>query len=170
MRLWGKLKSKPERLMSRYLNRFFRKERKSVSIRIAVVIVCCILITAVTVAETFSDKAQALEGLRMPLQRHPNGRVKTLFLADKVWMTDTGATAEGNIVLYMMAEDGTTNGIARAERGDFNQKEDTAHFYGPVFMEYDGNMLTGTNLYWNSELQVVQVETNAVMTLRAGTF
>ena len=156
--------------MSRYLNRFLTKERKSISVRIAVVLVCCVLITAVTVAETFSDKAQALEGLRMPLQRHPNGRVKTLFFADKVWMTATGATAEGNIVLYMMAEDGTTNGIARAEKGDFNQKEDTAQFYGPVFLEYDGNRVTGTNLYWDSELQVVQEEATAVLTLRAGSF
>ncbi|NLB70048.1 MAG: hypothetical protein GX804_10300 [Lentisphaerae bacterium] len=152
------------------MNRFLTKERKSISVRIAVVLVCCVLITAVTVAETFSDKAQALEGLRMPLQRHSNGRVKTLFLADKVWMTDTGATAEGNIVLYMMAEDGTTNGIARAEKGDFNQKEDTALFYGPVFLEYDGNRVTGTILYRDSECQVVLQETNAVMTLRAGTF
>lgn len=115
-----------------------------------------------------TDMAQVVEGLKLPLQRYDNGRVKTMLSADRAWMTDTGVTAEGNILLQLMAEDGKTNGLARAEKGIFNQKYNTARCYGPVYMEFNGNRLTETNLYWDSKLHLVRVETNAVLTIFGG--
>ncbi len=115
-----------------------------------------------------ADMAQVVEGLKLPLQRYENGRVRTMLSADRARMTNTTVIAEGNILIQLMAEDGSTNGLARAEKGVFNQHDDTAQCYGPVYMEFNGNQLTGTNLYWNSKLHLVRVETNATLTIFSG--
>ena len=112
--------------------------------------------------------AQIIEGLKLPLQRHENGRVQSMLLADRAWMTDTGVSGEGNIRVFMMSEDGTTNGDAGAERGDFNQKDMTARCYGRVYLEKNGVKLTGTNLYWVAKMNTVRIETNAVLILNRG--
>ncbi len=83
-------------------------------------------------------------------------------------MTDNGVSGEGNIRVYMMSEDGTTNGVAGAERGDFNQKDMTADCYGKVYLEKNGIKLSGTNLHWVAKLNIVRIETNAVLVLDRG--
>ncbi len=123
---------------------------------------------ASAVAQGITPTAQKIEGLRLPLQRHENGRVQSMLLADRAWMTDVGVSGEGNIRVFMMSEDGTTNGVAGAERGDFNQKEMTANCYGRVYLEKDGVKLSGTNLYWVAKLNIVRIETNAVLVLDRG--
>ncbi len=119
-------------------------------------------------AQGMTPTAQTIEGLRLPLQRHENGRVQSMLLADRAWMTDVGVSGEGNIRVYLMSEDGTTNGVAGAERGDFNQKDMTADCYGRVYLEKGGVKLSGTNLYWDAKSTVVRIETNAVLVLDRG--
>ncbi len=120
------------------------------------------------VAQSIAPTAQTIEGLKLPLQRHENGRVQSMLVADRAWMTDNGVSGEGNIRVFMMSEDGTTNGVAGAERGDFNQKDMTADCYGRVYLEKSGVKLSGTNLHWVAKLNIVRIETNAVLVLDRG--
>lgn len=133
-------------------------------------VVCLVLafVCGGAVAQSLEPTAQTIEGLRLPLQRHENGRVQSMLLADRAWMTDEGVSGEGNIRVYMMSEDGTTNGVAGAERGDFNQKDMTADCYGRVYLEKNGVKLSGTNLHWVAKMNIVRIETNAVLVLDRG--
>ena len=134
----------------------------------AVIGLVSVFVVGSAVAQNMTPTAQTIEGLRLPLQRHENGRVQSMLVADRAWMTDNGVSGEGNIRVFMMSEDGTTNGVAGAERGDFNQKDMTAQCYGRVYLEKGGVKLSGTNLYWAAEFNIVRIETNAVLVLDRG--
>jgi hypothetical protein len=44
----------------------------------------------------------------------------------------------------------------------------TAQCYGRVYLEKGGVKLSGTNLYWAAEFNIVRIETNAVLVLDRG--
>ena len=109
--------------------------------------------------------AESVKGLRLPLQRHPNGRVEALLIANEAWMTEDGVAAKGGIEIFLMSPEGLTTGIARAIEGVFDQKAKTARCAGPVFLERAGVTLSGTNMLWDSSAQEIVIETKPVLTL-----
>ncbi len=111
-----------------------------------------------------------VEGIRMPIRRHANGRTQTLLTAHRARLTgakgETGAF-EGGIRLYFFTETGETNGVIEAERLLFEQTNGvrTAHCPGPVSAVFDGVQLSGTHLIWNEQNTYLTIETNAVLVL-----
>lgn len=119
-------------------------------------------------SQGITTTGQIVEGLRLPLLRHDNGRVEAMLLADKAWMTDAGVSAEGNLTVYLMTEDGRTNGVARAEKGSFNQKSRIAQCTGAVMMEKDGTRLSGTDMVWMADSNKVWIVNHAMLVLDRG--
>ena len=114
---------------------------------------------------------QRVSNLRLPLQRHPNGRVKELFLAKEAEMTPDGRFAvDGGLLLLLLDENGATNGIGRGVRGFYDRGSNYAECIGPVSLELraKGVLLEGTNMVWNSEETLLRIPTNAVLTLSRG--
>lgn len=114
---------------------------------------------------------QYVSNLRLPLQRHPNGRVKERFEAARGMTTPDGRfVAEGGLTLVLLDEDGATNGIGRGIRGFYDRGSNYAECIGPVSLELrtKGILLEGTNLVWNSDQTLLAIRTNAVLTLRRG--
>ena len=111
---------------------------------------------------------QRVSNLRLPLQRHPNGRVKELFLAKEAEMTPEGRfVVDRGILLLLLDENGATNGVARGVRGFYDRGSNYAECIGPVSLELrtKGVLLEGTNMIWNSEETILKIPTNAVLTL-----
>lgn len=114
---------------------------------------------------------QRVSNLRLPLQRHPNGRVKELFLAKEAEMTPDGRfEVDGGLLLLLLDENGATNGIGRGVRGFYDRGSNYAECIGPVSLELraKGVLLEGTNMVWNSEETLLRIPTNAVLTLSRG--
>ena len=114
---------------------------------------------------------QRVSNLRLPLQRHPNGRVKELFLARHGEMTPEGRfKVDGGIVLLLLDENGLTNGIARGESGFYDRGSNYAECIGPVSLDLrsKGVLLEGTNLVWDSGATLLRIPTHAVLTLNRG--
>ena len=114
---------------------------------------------------------QRVSNLRLPLQRHPNGRVKELFLAKEGEMTPDGRfVVDGGIVVLLLDENGATNGIGRGVRGFYDRGSNYAECIGPVSLELrtKGVRLEGTNMVWNSADTLLAIRTNAVLTLSRG--
>lgn len=136
--------------------------RPNIYKRIAAVAVCFALFVPVFLF----GQGEMMEGIVMPLQRYPDGKVKTLLTADRARMQAGGRIAiEGNLRVTLMSETGTTNGVAKAEKGYYSPREEKAECFGPVYLEKDGVSITGTNMVWISRLNMVRIETNAVLTL-----
>ena len=122
---------------------------------------------------------QRVSNLRLPLQRHPNGRVKELFLAKEGEMTPDGRfVVDGGILVLLLDEDGATNGVGRGVRGWYDRASNRAECIGPVSLELrtKGVLLEGTNMVWDSAANMVwdsaanllAIRTNAVLTLSRG--
>ncbi len=114
---------------------------------------------------------QRVSNLRLPLQRHPNGRVKELFLAKEAEMTPDGRfVVDGGLLLLLLDENGATNGIGRGASGFYDRGSNYAECIGPVSLELrsKGVRLEGTNMVWNSAETLLRIPTNAVLTLRRG--
>jgi hypothetical protein len=114
---------------------------------------------------------QRVSNLRLPLQRHPNGRVKELFLAKEAEMTPEGRfVVDGGIQLLLLDENGATNGVGTGVRGFYDRGSNYAECIGPVSLELytKGVRLEGTNMVWDSSETILRIQTNAVLTLRRG--
>ena len=112
--------------------------------------------------------AQAIEGLKLPLKLHPNGKVQVFLTANRAWMTSEGITAEGDLRMFIFDEDGATNGIARATKGTFDRKNSTVFCPGDVVMEKDSVRIAGENLLWESDKNRATIQTNAVLIIDRG--
>ena len=121
-------------------------------------------------ADLAAHAGQTLTGLRLPLKRHAsNGRVKELVVADRALVDDEGIVrADGRIQLIEFNEDGTTNSLAAGRSGFFDPKRNYAECHGPVAFLRPGVVLTGTNLVWNSSINILRIETNAVLRIERG--
>ena len=115
-----------------------------------------------------SRGGQTVSGLRLTLKRHPsNGRVKELLTADQASVDETGVVhASGRIQLIDFDEAGATNGFAVGLGGFFDPARNYAECHGPVAFVRPGIVLTGTNLTWDSKINVLRIETNAVLRIR----
>ena len=114
---------------------------------------------------------QRVSNLRLPLQRHPNGRVKELFKAKEAEMTPDGRfVVDGGIELILLDENGATNGVGRGVRGFYDRGSNYAECIGPVSLELytKGVRLEGTNMVWDSAETLLRIPTNAVLTLSRG--
>ncbi len=119
-------------------------------------------------ATPLAFEGQVITNIRLPIQRHENGRVKELFRADQASVGKDGTYhAAGNVRVIAYDENGEQEGEARADRAAYNPEKNTAVCEGPVFFSLDkkGVTLSGTNLTWMSELFLVRIETNAVLRL-----
>ncbi len=118
-----------------------------------------------------SQAGQRVTDLKLPLQRHENGRVKELFLAREASIDEQGRfCADGGMRLLLLDDTGATSGVARAVSGWYDRAENTARCEGPVFLDLlsRGVSLAGTNLDWRSGISLARLERDAVLTLRRG--
>ena len=117
-----------------------------------------------------SQAGQVMNGLRLTLKRHPNnGRVKELLTADQALVDENGVVrVAGAIRLLEFDENGATNSIAAGRDGFFDPRENYAECHGPVAFIRPGIVLTGTNLVWNSKINILRIETNAVLRIQRG--
>ena len=116
-------------------------------------------------------RGQSVTDLRMPLQRHENGRVKELFCAGAARIDDEGLVhAEGGIELLVLDENGATNGVARGVSGVYDPALNSARCEGPVSFELPlkGVSLDGTGFLWRSDQTLLRIETNATLRLFRG--
>ena len=115
-----------------------------------------------------AQAGQVMDGIRLTLKRHPNnGRVKELLTADQARVDDEGVVhVAGAIRLLAFDENGNTNSVAAGRDGFFDPRENYAECHGPVAFIRPGIVLTGTNLVWNSKINILRIETNAVLRIQ----
>lgn len=128
--------------------------------------VLCSLVMGELAAMELPDLAESVRGLRVPLQRHENGRVGAMLTAQEARMIEGGISGHGGIEVLLLRDDGITNGIARAREGIFLQNEKRAKCKGAVYLEKEGVTLVGTNMLWDAAAQEITVEQQPVLTLQ----
>lgn len=118
-------------------------------------------------------------GLRSPLQRHDNGRIKTFFETAVAWQIGRDAlslanefsegsyVAEGGIKITMISEEGTPELWIDAEKACVFVNKKIGKCFGFVKVETPDFYMSGTNLLWNAaSTNLLTIENNVVLKLK----
>lgn len=112
-----------------------------------------------------SSRMDVVENFRLPLEKHPDGRVKTLLNAKRAGMKPDGTVAAEQIRIEMYAATGALAGVLRAEDADIDQVNGRGSGKGDVLLERQGVKISGTGLTWIGRDSIVRIESNAVVEL-----
>lgn len=114
---------------------------------------------------------QTVKNLRIPLQRHENGRVKEIMMAEEAFVTPDGVYhAEKSFQVLFFSEEGATNGVLRTQNAEFTPNaltNATAAARGPICLDFEpkGVMLAGNDLTWKALPKTITIHSNAVLTV-----
>lgn len=114
---------------------------------------------------------QKVKNLRIPLQRHANGRVKEMAIAEEAFVTPEGVyRAEKSFQVFFLDSEGCTNGVLRTQNAEFKPNaltNATASAQGPIRLDFEpkGVTLAGTDLTWKALTRTITIHTNAVLTI-----
>lgn len=128
-------------------------------------VACC---AGVIVAQSPTALVDAIDNVRVPLQKHANGRVKALLRARKANLPPSGVVQAEGVRVELFDELGVLNGIMTAENATVDQRRGRGRGTGAVRFEHRGVSIEGIGLTWESNESLVRIESNAVVTLERG--
>lgn len=106
-----------------------------------------------------------VENFRVPLEKHANGRVKTLLHARRAGMRPEGAIAAEQLRIELYDAGGNLTGVLRAEDAVVDQARRSGAGQGPVRLERQGLVISGIGLTWTGAENLVRIESEAVVEL-----
>ena len=111
--------------------------------------------------ETGDTDATPIENLVLPLESHPNGRVKTLLRA-KTGLVPVDGIVRGTGVLVERYDDsGRLDCIIAAENCIFDRETQRGYCEGNVRIERKGVRITGVDMVWRVKEQGAKILSNA---------
>jgi len=120
------------------------------------------LLLLVGVRTGAQDLAEMLEGVRVPVEQHENGVLKTQVTADKARMLEGGNVIEGEGVLIELFDDtGQRQQVVRLERCRFDREQRLASSDSRVEMEGDGVKVSGKGFEWQGEKESLRILSQA---------
>lgn len=107
----------------------------------------------------------AVDNVRVPLQKHENGRVKALLRARTASLPPSGLVVAEGVRIELFDELGVPEGIMTAENATVDQRRGRGHGTGAVRFEQRGVSIEGIGMTWQSNESLVRIESNAVVRL-----
>jgi hypothetical protein len=111
------------------------------------------------------DLVDAIDNVRVPLQKHENGRVKALLRARKATLPPTGIVEAEGVRVELFDELGVLDGIMTAENATIDQRRGRGRGTGAVRFEHRGVSIEGIGITWASNESLIRIESNAVVQL-----
>lgn len=114
---------------------------------------------------------QTVKNIRVPLQRHENGRVKEIMIAEEAFVTPDGVYhAEKSFQVFFFSAEGATNGVLRTQNAEFTPNaltNATAAARGPIRLDFEpkGVSLAGVDLTWKALPKTITIHSNAVLSI-----
>ena len=106
-----------------------------------------------------------VENFRVPLEKHANGRVKSLLHARRARMLPDGTIAADQLRIEIYDATGALTGAVRAEDAVVDQVRRVGSGKGPVRMDRQGVTISGVGLTWTGSESLVRIESGAVVEL-----
>jgi len=119
-------------------------------------------------APDFSDSESVVENVRIPLEKHPNGRVKALLIAKRAQVPSSGAIHASDVFVELYSETGAFDGLLKTEGLTMNPATREAYDPRSAHFEYKGVTISGVGIAWNDEKQTIRLESNVVMQITLG--
>ena len=107
--------------------------------------------------ETADSDATPLENLALPLESHPNGKVKVLLRADSALIPAEGLLRGRGLVVEIYDDQGRLECILIADNCIFDRQTQRGYCEGPVRIERKGVRLTGNGMVWMVKEQSAKI-------------
>jgi hypothetical protein len=98
-----------------------------------------------------------VENLAIPLDYHPNGRVKARLRAERAQVFLDGMIFAENVEVELLTEEGAPDGRLTSEGCLFDRKAKHGWCEGRVSVEKDGDRLKGRDMYFSIERQFIKI-------------
>lgn len=104
-----------------------------------------------------SAMTSPVENLMLPLDHHPNGRIRAQLRAKKAQLFLDGLIFAEEVSVDLMTDEGAPDGRLTAEGCLFDRKERHGYCEGKVSMEKSGDRLKGRGMYFSFEGQFIKI-------------
>jgi len=108
-------------------------------------------------APTKAAMATPVENLLLPLDHHPNGRVKAQLRAKKAQIFLDGLIFAEGVSVELLTDDGKPDGNLTAEGCLFDRNTKQGYCEGIVSLEKSGDRLKGRGMYFSFEEQYIKI-------------
>ncbi len=102
-----------------------------------------------------------IENVRLPIESHPDGRIKTQLEAARAWVPASGPIRGEHVVAQIFDEQGATQLVVRAVSIEFDRAAGKATSGDAVEAVGRGVLIQGKGLDWDVSGQVVIIRENA---------
>ena len=102
-----------------------------------------------------------VEQLRMPIDYHPDGRIKTQVTAGSARISAEGPVDATDVRVEMYGTNGTVEGRMEAKHCILNREAGTGTSDSDVRVQAQGAVITGTGFEWNAKARTVRILRNA---------
>jgi len=106
-----------------------------------------------------------VENLRVPLEQHPNGQVKTQLFAARARVLETGDIEATEVRIEFYNGDGTPSGRVLAGDCRYSRSAARALSESEVRLEREGLVITGKGFEWSGEEQTVTIKSEVKVVL-----
>lgn len=98
-----------------------------------------------------------VENLMLPLDHHPNGRIKAQLRAQKAQIFLDGMIFAEGVSVELLKDDGQPDGLLTAAGCLFDRNAKHGYCEGPVSLEKSGDRLKGRGMYFSFEEQFIKI-------------
>lgn len=93
--------------------------------------------------------------VRLPIAHHPDGSVRAVLHAVRLWAALQGPMRAEQIEVVLFDPERAIEGVMILERGVFDRERAQGVGLGPLRLQYQGVDLQGTNAVWSGQAQTV---------------
>lgn len=121
-----------------------------------------LLLSAGVFQASAQETGEYSEGLRIPIDQHPNGTIKTQVTAARAMIRPGGQLIDGeSVVIEVFDDKGVLQQVARLEKCVFDRGKKEASSAGPVRLEDQGVVVSGTGIEWRGSDESFKILSNA---------
>lgn len=127
---------------------------------------CFALVAALGLsANAQTEEGMPLVDLRIPLDYHTNGQVRTQIFAAQARVPQGGLIEATDVRVEIYEDDGATETVVTADDCLYDREAKRVTSESEVSLESEGIEITGKGLDWNSEKKSVEILEDAVVVL-----
>lgn len=97
------------------------------------------------------------ENLSIPLEYHPNGRVKARLFAERTQIFEDGIIFSTGVKVDLYDEKGVLQGYLKAKAAIFDKNESHGYCKGQVEVKYGSDLLKGVGMYFSLAGEYIKI-------------
>lgn len=108
-----------------------------------------------------AQKPVLIERLRVPIEYHPNGRIRTQILAGQAIVAETGAIDAENVRIEMFTDEGALEATVDASSCHMDRDKQNITSTGNIIFKRGNIEILGVGFQWNADEESFKIHNQA---------